>query len=50
LDEYYNPRAALWAADEETSVVGAYPVARTAEENESENINTADIYAAAGLD
>jgi hypothetical protein len=50
LDEHYNPIGALWAADEESSVVGAYPKLRLKEENESGNINTADIYKAAGLD
>jgi hypothetical protein len=48
LDEQLNPRATLWAADEETSIVGAFPVSRTVYENESGNINTADIYEAAG--
>jgi hypothetical protein len=50
LDELYNPVGTLWAADEETSVVGAYPIARRVEQNESGNINTADVYAAAFLD
>jgi hypothetical protein len=50
LDEYYNPLGVLWAQDRQTSVVGAYPVARTNDENESGNINTADINKAAGLD
>jgi hypothetical protein len=48
LDEQFNPIAALWAKDEESSVVGAYPVARTARDNETGNITTADIYEAAG--
>jgi hypothetical protein len=49
LDEQYNPLGVLWAKDAETSIVGAFPVSRTAEENESGNIGTADIYEAAGL-
>jgi hypothetical protein len=49
LDEHYNIIGALWAADEETSVVGAFPVARTIDENQSGNITTADIYEAAGV-
>jgi hypothetical protein len=47
LDEDYNPIAVLWAADAETSVVGAYPTMRTVAENASGNIKTADINAAA---
>jgi hypothetical protein len=50
LDEQYNPIGALWAADEESSVVGAYPIARTVYDNQSGNINTADVHTAAAPD
>jgi hypothetical protein len=47
LDEDYKPIAVLWAADEETSLVGAYPTMLwSLAENTSGNINTADINAA----
>jgi hypothetical protein len=48
LDEQLNPRAVLWAKDTQTSVVGAFPVARTVAENEGINIYSADIHKAAG--
>jgi hypothetical protein len=50
LDSFYNPVAVLWAKDENSPIVGAFPVNRTDEQNVSGNITTADIRAAGGLD
>jgi hypothetical protein len=49
LDKQYNPLGALWAANTETPYVGAFPISRTVEDNESGSIETADVYAAAGV-
>jgi hypothetical protein len=50
VDRQYNPIAALWAKDESSTVVGAFPVKRTVEQNNSEDINitAVDILTAAG--
>jgi hypothetical protein len=47
LDEDYKPIAVLWAADTESSLVGAYPTRLwSSADKTSGNINTADINAA----